>query len=474
MDKQILDDYTNSLSSSYDPYYLGFAMHPEEGKDVKINDEFLKIREDLLRIDESLITAGAQVYSLMTNTILRLNNIYENIMLEKERYQDMQMLCNKYTDYDKVKSLTDEDFNSSFVYENGDFAPERYSSKEVAIEVIDVFGNGYEGNKYVYKDYMYTNTILDTSLRKNITDDKITSYYEYSRITVNNTEDVEISDFNKDNKEATCTITFRAETPINEIDIATDDSTILITNIAYSIDGVDYIDMNIPYMSINNKLDSYENYGYIYGSGRIAFPCSIQLFKITFQSTGYKNDVIAYEKILLPITNNEANLDFEGDGMGVALPENYWTDDINFDIDEYVEEITTVVKSAQRHVIKLNQVKAYMYHYINKSKIETQELLNQDIYSIAVFANVYIPQGLDDDAVKFTLTVNGVNYNIVPINSHMNGIKIIRFSTGNASNVYTKRIGEKIKSAKLSIIFNNESNIAPRINNIKVLFGGEL
>ena len=474
MDKQILDDFTNSLRSSYEPYYLGFAMHPEEGREAKINDELIKIREDLLKIDETLITTGVQVYTLMTNTILRLNNIHDNIMLEKERYQDMQMLCNKYTDYDKVKSLTKEDFNGGFVYENGDFAPERSSTKEIALEIVDVFGNGYEGNKYVYKDYMYTNTVLDTSLRKNVTDDKITSYYEYSRITVSNVEDAEIPDFNKDNKEATCTITFRSAEPINEIDITTDDSTILITNIAYSINGIDYIDMNIPYISINNKLDSYENFGYIYGSGRISFPYSIQLFKVTFQSTGYKNDTIAYEKVLLPVANNEADLDFEGDGMGVAIPENYWSDDINFNIDEFTEEVTTVIKSAQRHVIKLNQVKAYMYNYVNKSKLETKELLNQDVYSVALFANVYIPQGLSDDAVKFILTVNGTDYNVVPINSHMNGIKIIRFSTGNANDIYIKRIGEKIKSAKLSIIFNNESKIVPRVNNIKVLFGGEL
>lgn len=474
MDKQILDDFTNSLRSSYEPYYLGFAMHPEEGREAKINDELIKIKEDLLKIDETLITTGVQVYTLMTNTILRLNNIHDNIMLEKERYQDMQMLCNKYTDYDKVKSLTKEDFNGGFVYENSDFAPERSSTKEIALEIVDVFGNGYEGNKYVYKDYMYTNTVLDTSLRKNVTDDKITSYYEYSRITVSNVEDAEIPDFNKDNKEATCTITFRSAEPINEIDIITDDSTILITNIAYSINGIDYIDMNIPYISINNKLDSYENFGYIYGSGRISFPYSIQLFKVTFQSTGYKNDVIAYEKVLLPVANNEADLDFEGDGMGIAIPENYWSDDINFDINEFTEEVTTVVKSAQRHVVKLNQVKAYMYNYVNKSKLETKELLNQDVYSVALFANVYIPQGLSDDAVKFILTVNGTDYNVVPINSHMNGIKIIRFSTGNANDIYTKRIGEKIKSAKLSIIFNNESKIVPRVNNIKVLFGGEL
>ena len=349
MDKQILDDVTQSLKSSYEPYYIGFAMHPEEGKESKINDELAKIKNDLAQIDNALITAGEQVYALMTNTILRLNNIHSNIMMEKERYQDMQMLCNKYTDYDKVRALDHTDFKGSFVYEDGDFAPARSSSKSVNLHVVDIFGNGYEGNKYVYKDYMYTKEVLDTSVRSNITDDKITSYYEYSRITVNNFEDAQISDFNKDNKEAQCTITFAAEEPINEIDIRTDDSTIIITNIAYSIDGIEYIDMSIPFISLNNKLDSYENYGYVYGSGRIAFPSSIQLFKITFQSNGYKNDAIAYQKILVSSEDLETS-DPWGD---TALDDT--------DVDDLVDEITTIIKSAQRHVIKINQVKASIY-----------------------------------------------------------------------------------------------------------------
>ena len=105
MDKQILDDLTQSLKSDYDPYYIGFMMHPEEGRDFKINEELSKIKNDLVQIDNALISAGQQVYNLMTNTILRLDNIYANILLEKERFQDMQMLCNKYNDYDQVKLL---------------------------------------------------------------------------------------------------------------------------------------------------------------------------------------------------------------------------------------------------------------------------------------------------------------------------------------------------------------------------------
>lgn len=458
MDKQTLDNHMSYVKNKYDKNYTGFSMHPEEGMETKLNDELINIQNDLTQIDNALIAAGTQVYNLMTKTLLRLDNIHTSIMTEKERFQDMQMLCNKYNDYDQVKLLKESDFQGKFNYEDGIFSPPVSNEKSVKLHVIDVFGNGYEGNKYVYKDYAYTNKTLDTSIRTNITDSKVTSYYEYSRVTVSNAEENIISDFNKDNKEAVCTITFHAEEPVNEINIRSDNSDILIINVAYTLDGLTYTDLSLPYLSINNKLDSYENYGYVYGSGKIVFPEKVPMFKITFQSNGYNNDEIAYEKTLL-------------------VYEDYY-DETGYSIDpdpiDVFTQITTPVESAKRHVIKLNEIDAGFYQYENKSKMQTYELINQDTYAIAVFANVYIPSGLTDDSVKFTLTINGIDYEVVPINSHLNGTKIIRFSTGNSSNVYTQRIGEKIKSAYLTISFSNETKLAPRVNNVKILLGGEL
>ena len=458
MDKQTLDNHMSYVKNKYDKNYTGFSMHPEEGMETKLNEELINIQNDLTQIDNALIAAGTQVYNLMTKTLLRLDNIHTSIMTEKERFQDMQMLCNKYNDYDQVKLLKESDFQGKFNYEDGIFSPPVSNEKSVKLHVIDVFGNGYEGNKYVYKDYAYTNKTLDTSIRTNITDSKVTSYYEYSRVTVSNAEENIISDFNKDNKEAVCTITFHAEEPVNEINIRSDNSDILIINIAYTLDGLTYTDLSLPYLSINNKLDSYENYGYIYGSGKIVFPEKVPMFKITFQSNGYNNDEIAYEKTLL-------------------VYEDYYDEtgySISPDPIDVFTQITTPVESAKRHVIKLNEIDAGFYQYENKSKMQTYELINQDTYAIAVFANVYIPSGLTDDSVKFTLTINGIDYEVVPINSHLNGTKIIRFSTGNSSNVYTQRIGEKIKSAYLTISFSNETKLAPRVNNVKILLGGEL
>ena len=476
MDKQILDDYMQMLRSYFNPNYIGFAMHPEEGKDAKINDEFDKIKTDLEHIDNKLIEAGEQVYRLMNNTILRLNNIYTNIMMEKERFQDMQMLCNKYNDYDNVKLLDKTSYKGEFSYEDGIIAPYRTSARNVRIAVVDVSGNGYEGNKYVYKDYIYTNTVLNTALKNNITDKKDTTYYEYSRITVSNSEYVENKDFNKDNIEARCTITFQAEDDVNEIEITSDDTHIKVLNVAYSLDGKEYVDLDIPYISINNKLDSYGNYGYIYGSGKIVFPYKVRLFKITFESDGYQNDTLAYEQKLLPVDPNY-NEPIIGTPALEINDQSVTTQNTITNVSDVmpeVDEVTTVVKSARRHVIRINGVSAGMYQYPAKTKIQTHELLNEEVYAIAVFANVYVPQGLNDDAVKFILTVNGRDYEVVPINSHKNGVKVIRFSTGYNNSTYTERIGEKIKSAYLSIIFTNTSKVTPYINNVKILLGGEL
>lgn len=448
MDKQVLNNYIETLKSEYDHYYSGYIMHPEEGKDFKLNESLKDIKSDLDQVDTALIQAGNQVNSLMTNTILRLNNVYNSIITEKERYQDMQMLCNKYTDFDNVKLLTDKDFNGDFTYEKEVFSPKVTSSKKVNLNALQVYGNGYEGNKYVYNDYIYTNDVMDTSIKNNMTDNKITSYYEYSRITCNNNENITIADFNKDNKDAQCTITYQAEEYINEISIFSDDSNISITNVSYTIDDIEYKDINIPYLSINNKIDSYGSYGYIYGSGIIAFPEKTKSFKITYQSSGYKNDLIAYEKILVSSDLSDENSN--------------------------IDEVTTIVKSAKRHVIKINEIEGYSRQYITKSKIQSKELISQDTYAISIFANTYIPQGLDENSITFILTINGKDYKVVPINSHINGTKIIRYSIGNSNSSYVTKIGEVIKSAYLTIVFTNKNKLVPYINNIKVLLGGEL
>ena len=99
MDKQLLDEYSGLFLNEYNQTYEGLFLHPEDGRDNKINESFESINNDLNNLDYMLTYVGTSVNDLLTNTVNRLNEIKKSIIAEKERYQDIQMLCNKYTDF---------------------------------------------------------------------------------------------------------------------------------------------------------------------------------------------------------------------------------------------------------------------------------------------------------------------------------------------------------------------------------------
>ena len=119
---------------------------------------------------------------------------------------------------------------------------------------------------------------------------------------------------------------------------------------------------------------------------------------------------------------------------------------------------------------------AYNNAYNKNSYIQTQELIQDaKLYSVSVFANVYIPEGLNSDSVEFILTVNGIDYSVVPINDNTSsGTKIVRYSQGNSKTEYTELTNEVITSAYLTIKLKGTKELSPYVNNIKVLFGGEI
>ena len=195
--------------------------------------------------------------------------------------------------------------------------------------------------------------------------------------------------------------------------------------------------------SISNREDSYKKQGYVYGSNIISFPNSYYV-KITFESTNYLDETISFERV---IANTEKN-----------------------------ETITTIVPSAKRHVVRINNIEAKSKKYALESIFKTKELIttDKDIYAISVFANIYLPNKLPDDYVEFILTINGQDYKVEPVNSYKDGIKIIRFSQGKIPVKYTKYIGEKITSAFLTVRLKSKNKITPYINNLKILLGGEI
>lgn len=419
-------------------------IHPEEYGNNKINTALIDGFEDIKIIDNTIKSLGAKTYELFNRSIKRLETVATTINAEKERLQDILMLCNSKTDYDNAIPLTDYNFTGSYSYENGVFYSKTTQSAPTHASVIDITGNGYEGNKYVFQTKSYLEDILNTKSRKHITDNNISTYWEYSRITASNTEENLLSDFNTDSSEAKCTITLKFDQLTNELAIKSTLEGLKVISIRYSNDNLNYKDLNMLPFVLNKKEASYKNQDYIYGSNIIAFPSSLYV-KITFESTSYLNDTIAFEKVIAE--------------------------------NDKTTTTTTIVPSAKRHVIRINDIECRRKQYMSNSNFKTGNLITQDtdVYAISVFANIYLPNKLPEDYVTFTLTVNGIDYTVQPINSYSDGIKVIRFSQGKMPSQYTKYIGEKITSAYLTVTLKSRNNkLTPYVNNIKILLGGEV
>lgn len=440
-----MDRYVDMINKTLDNYTISekTVLHPEEYGNRKINTATRENLEDIKKIDSNIKNLGSKVEDLMNRTTKRLDVVKDIITSEKERLQDITMLCNSKTDYDNAIPLTDYHFKGDYSFNDGVFTGKETQSTTNKAQVIEVTGNGYEGNKYVINNKDYLEHTLNTTVKKNIVDNNISTYWEYSRVTASNTEPYLISDFNTDSSEATCTLTIKFNEKTNQLLIKSSLENIKILSIRYSLDNTSYTDLPMMPFKINSKEDSYKNQGYIYGSNIISFPDSYYL-KVTFESTGYLDETLAFERIIPDSNKNEV--------------------------------ITTIVPTAKRHVVRINDIKPSSKKYIQESVMYTDELINsnKDIYAISVFANIYLPNNISSDNVKFILTVNGKDYAIKPVNSYENGIKIIRFSQGKMPTEYTKYIGEKITSAKLKIHIKTKNKLTPYINNLKVLLGGEV
>ena len=63
---------------------------------------------------------------------------------------------------------------------------------------------------------------------------------------------------------------------------------------------------------------------------------------------------------------------------------------------------------------------------------------------------------------------------IQPINSELDGVKVIRYSKGKSKTEYTELTDEVINSVILTVKIKSAKNLTPYINNVKVLLGGEV
>ena len=107
-------------------------IHPEESGNYKINTSIANGFKDINIIDSSIKDLGNKVEELLNRKVDRLETVLTTINSEKERLQDISMLCNLKTDYENVIPLTNSDFTGDYSYIDGVF----YAKTQVFLHVF--------------------------------------------------------------------------------------------------------------------------------------------------------------------------------------------------------------------------------------------------------------------------------------------------------------------------------------------------
>ena len=376
----------------YAPILKPIEMHPEtEISKDDINQIFEDISTDIDIINSNLSITSAKFQNMLETTRLKLNNIKKILRTEKERQEDINILCNKYTDFSNVILISDENSSGNLNYNKNTFSIKTSSSKKVKGEILEITGNGYEGNKYVYKNDDFINNVSNSSKKEYMIDDSLITYYEYSRITANNSEKEVFPLVNFDSIMARCSILIKANDLINTMELTMETDDVILESLSTSTDGKTFIQSELRDVAINNKKSRFDSKDYIFGSGILSFQ-DCNYIKLILRANKNSDDSIAFVK---KDSNNSETL--------------------------------IKLKTAKRSVIRINHIELGRKTYELSGQLVFNNFITDPVKSIAIFANEYVSDEIDlRNSIKYNLTVNGLDYDIIPINSQHNGKKIIR------------------------------------------------
>lgn len=430
-------------SSTDTPVTEPLKIHPEEEiqKEI-IENQFTDIIVDMQSLNYEVLEATKNYTSLMTDIVTKLNAVDTALEAERNRIQDMNIICGNYNEFTTVKQIKTSDVYGT-VGLLGDyiFTAHTDNASVGKFGVTFVEGNGFAGNKFVYNNKEYAINNMNTSNEQNIYDGNPLTIYEYSRLTsIGNKTETTPAEINFDKEEARCSINIRCEDTISMLHLDMD-SHVILEDVLYSDDGIIYKSAWTTPKEINNINQSYIDPNYIYGTGVISFPPS-QFIKLQLASNGATDDKLAF--LFTDASNAQQPI-----------------------------ERTIELPNAKRHVIRISNITAHVGTF-SQGYLQTKELITNPVQSIAVFANEYIPEYFPDNKIyiQYILTVNGIDYDIVPINSEKNGTKVIRVSNYSIIDDYVVHINETIKSASLKVVINTmDNNVTPYVSNVKICFG---
>lgn len=418
----------------YDYEYLNHEEPPDYKKEQR---ELLEVNLDINIVNQSLVEIKDRIDELISEIDYQINAVNEAVKNETERITDINMLCGNSSEYNMVIPISNEQFTA----DSKDYVPLKddviscnlYEKKEVGYIISNISGNGYQGNRYVYNDGLFEFDEDDKSSIEYIYDESDVTGYEYSRLVTTNKNEVIDSLINYDDKEVKCTVTLNAEQNASSAYIKTENSDLVIESIETSDDGILFVKNISKPIKISETDEIYNDFEYIYGSNIICFKPS-KYIRITFSSSNNTNDKIAIDD------NGTANVKFD----------------------------------TKRKKIKINNIKLYSNTYSSVSVVTDNIVSSGSVDKVGLFLNEYIPDHFSSviDYVTYFLIINGVEYEVVPINSNKNGIKIIKFSEDDLIQGYSQKINETIKSVAIKIILNtNENKESPLISNVKLCLG---
>lgn len=433
------------------PNYNFRYMEAEQAPDFK--NKMRELQELLL--DMNVIDAGVrETTSYIDSIIANLDNtaaaIKEIVDNEEERLKDLNILCGIDDEYNMIIPIYASDFGSDenyTVFGSKILGCHADKLESVDYEVASVSGNGYLGDlrsydadQHVFVEYEENDpgimaAVDDNSNIEYMTDDNDVSAFAYSRYTTTDKMQAMDEVINYDDKDVEVNLTLTAKKDFCALKLLSDTPDLRIKSLEISNDGISYNKYINYTIDINNNDKNYNEHDYINGSGIICFPMT------------------SYVRIVLV--------------SGSVTADYLW-------LTEKDEE--RLLENIQQKSLKINNIKLFTGSF-TETDITTDDLLEAGAVDAAgIFVNELIPAHFSGSRyVKYYLIVNGEEYEVEPVNSMRNGVKLVKFNENESSNnaeSYAKIISETIKSLKIRItMLPEDAQETPYIGNIKLCLG---
>ena len=412
----------------------------EAEADLSYRDEQRQLSEillDLHAINNGIVELKDIIKATTESLDASLDTIRKAVAKQRTQAEDACILCGTGSLYSAVVPIDASYFTDGAMETIGDktFGAMPVSLDQIAYDIVNVTGNGYSGNAFVYqKDGTFQNEKNDRSVLEYIIDNNDLTVYEYSRISTQDKTEALSGIINYDDKPVECVLTLHAVQPVSKAVLHLDDTGIVIKKIEVSDDGLNYRTCRDTGLRVNDKSEIYSSYDYIFGCPVLCFPYAA-FIRLTLSNAASMDDEIAI---------------LEDDGSITQYP------------------------AAYRKKIGIRGIELYAAQYEPCTFISSEILSDCAVDKISLFVSEYIPDHFSGtDFIIYSLLVNGQEYSIVPANTGQEGITLIKYAENTTvTDNHTILINETIRSVQVKITIQPyNGNETPYISNLKLCIG---